>query len=464
VIALTARAPRDSLFSNEEPASSLPRVPAFFGRILLFVILLLSVCSGDLYAASDAGLTPGSYGYFDFPTCLRYALVHSQRFLDNRIEIQVRSEELKNAHAELLPTLELWTRYYLNRTRTGDDTSKYGRFNIYMYMTNFNPLGALVKAKSYSIMVDVAKLSHMDKIGEDVNAVAKLFFAVDLLEKSIRASNEILALQRNKLNQAKARQEQGTVDDLQIRTWSNMLRSQQIKVRSLKQERDSKIQKIKILIGYHPDFHVPLDTRDAVNQILAGFNGQSVTFAEVQSNNWSLQVLAKREQLQSQYVTGQYVMLLPRPALLFENVQNQVDRTSGMNIALGLDYTIWDGFRRMRDIKKYKLQAQQAKIKRDQFSMKLYETFKEIRAILDLASESEGFSREQAKLAELTEEKAFLEYQAGKLTYDLYMDKRIEKVQAQLDALNSIKDRVIALIDLATMAGGLNKYNAGIRY
>jgi len=30
--------------------------------------------------------------------------------------------------------------------------------------------------------------------------------------------------------------------------------------------------------------------------------------------------------------------------------------------------------------------------------------------------------------------------------------------------LNTVQERVSALIDLATIAGGLNKYNAGIRY
>jgi outer membrane protein TolC len=141
-----------------------------------------------------------------------------------------------------------------------------------------------------------------------------------------------------------------------------------------------------------------------------------------------------------------------------------VDRTSGFNLALGLDYTIWDGFKRVREIKKQKMKAEQLSIDRDKYSQRLYNQFKRLRADLDLSGEREGFYREQARLAELTEEKAFLQYKAGEVPYEQYVERRLEKVQSYVDSLSSLEGRVSSLIDLATIAGGLNKYNAGIRY
>lgn len=64
----------------------------------------------------------------------------------------------------------------------------------------------------------------------------------------------------------------------------------------------------------------------------------------------------------------------------------------------------------------------------------------------------------------MTEEKAFLQYKAGEVPYEQYVEKRLEKAQAHVDSLNSLEGRVTSLIDLATIAGGLNKYNVGIRY
>jgi hypothetical protein len=221
---------------------------------------------------------------------------------------------------------------------------------------------------------------------------------------------------------------------------------------------------MKRLIGYHPDYHLPLDTRDAVNQILRGFNGELVTFADVQGGNLQLKLAAKEEQLQSNSVTGAYVALLPRPVVLFEDIQNEVDRRSGFNFALGLDYTLWDGFKRVREVKRQKLRLQRAEIRRKGLSEEMYISFKGLRDTLGIAGESESFSREQATIAGLSEEKAFLGYKAGTLEYGLYMDRRIDTVNAQLEAVESAKNRVVSLIDLATLAGGLNKYNAGIRY
>jgi outer membrane protein TolC len=430
-------------------------------RIFLVAAACLLVGVVDTLAGPKPKLQPQAYGYFDFPTCVRYALVHSDSLLKNRIDIQLSGIDLKDAHSELLPTIQLITRYYL--TRTGNN-SRSGKINVQIFMTNWNPYLALLKIKSTGIMEDIAKISHIRNIGENVGNMAKLFYGISMLDKNIRANKQMIALENNKFKYAKNREQQQTVDELSLRSMANALKGRQVNLKRLQQEREEQIGKLKRVMGYHPDYYLPLDTRDAVNQILRGFNGASVTFADIQGSNLSLKILAKREQLRSNSVTGAYVSLLPRPVILAEGLSNEVDRASGTNLAFGLDYTLWDGFKRVRSIKKYKLQAQQAEIERKEASEDLYLAFKELRNQLGLASDRESVSREQAKIAELSEEKAFISYKAGATDYPRYMDSRVEKVQAQLDAANSSNKRVVTLIDLATMAGGLNKYNAGIRY
>jgi outer membrane protein TolC len=235
-------------------------------------------------------------------------------------------------------------------------------------------------------------------------------------------------------------------------------------MKGLDSQLQEKIADLKMLMGYPPDYHLPLDTRDAANQVLGGFNGQLVTFAEIQGSSLPLKLAAKKEQVQSNLVTGSYVALVPRPSLLIQQIQNQVDRTSGFNLAVGINYTLWDGFRRVREIKRQKMRAEQLKLDRDQLSQKIYGQFKRIRSGLDVSGEREAFVREQAKLAELGEERALMDYKAGSIPYDRYVDKRLETVEAQLDSVTGPQERVIDLIDLATLAGGLNKYNARIAY
>ena len=430
-------------------------------RILLIAAACLLVCVVDTFAGPKPKLQPQSYGYFDFPTCVRYALVHSNSLLKNRIDIQMSGIDVKDAHAELLPTIQLITRYYI--TRTGNN-SRSGKINVQLFMTNWNPYLALLKIKSTGIMEDIAKTAHIRNISNNVGNMAKLFYAISMLEKTIRANKQMVALETNKLKYVRNLEQQETIDDLTLRSMANILKARQVSLKRLQQEREEQIGRLKRLMGYHPDYHLPLDTRDAVNQILRGFNGASVTFADIQGNNLGLKILAKKEQLRSNSVTGAYVSLLPRPVMLAEGISNEVDRASGFNLAFGLDYTLWDGFKRVRAIKKYKLEAQQAEIERKEASEDLYLAFKDLRNQLGLASEKESVAREQAKIMEMKEEQTFIAYKAGASDYSSYMDSRVEKVQAQLDAANSSDKRVLALIDLATMAGGLNKYNAGIRY
>ncbi len=432
------------------------------GRLVLFLAACVLLFPQALPASQEAKVQKESRGYFDFPTCVRYALVHSEDFLKSRIDIQIASADVKDAHAEILPTLSIITRYYINRAQAQSTSGT--PLSVQLFITNWDPYLALLKIKSSGIMVDIGTTKHYDKISENISQMAKIFYRIHVLEKTIRARKQILALQQDKVSYGQSRHEQGTVDPLEVRLWTNNLKGERVKLKTLEAELEEKIGQLKMLMGYHPDYYLPLDTRDAANQILAGFNGQLVTYAEIQGGNLALKISAKKEQFQSNLVTGAYVALVPKPVFVLEDIQNQVDRTSGFNLALGLDYTVWDGFKRVRDIKRQKMKAELLKIDRDQLSQRLYNNFKRLRGELDLSGEREGFYREQARLAEMTEEKAFLQYKAGEVPYELYVEKRLEKVQAYVDSLNSLEGRVTSLIDLATIAGGLNKYNVGIRY
>lgn len=460
MLILESRAVKNSPCSGKSPILRLLTTFMSAGRLLLFLAACVFLFPQILQASSEAKVKPESYGYFDFPTCVRYALVHSEDFLRNRLDIQMASADAKDAHAEILPTLQIVTRYYI-ATAADQLTTP---LNVQLFITNWDPYLALLKIKSSGIMVDIGTISHYDKISDNISQMAKIFYRIHVLEKTILARKQIMALQQDKVSYGESRHEQGTMDPLEVRLWKNNLKGERVKLKTLQTELEDKVGQLKMIMGYHPDYYLPLDTRDAANQVLAGFNGQLVTFAEIQGANMTLKILAKKQQLQSNVTTGAYLALIPKPVFVLEDVQNQVDRTSGFNLALGLDYTVWDGFKRVRDIKRQKMKAEQLRIDRDKLSQRLYNQFKHLRAELGLSGEREGFYREQSRLAELTEERAFLQYKAGEIPYEQYLEKRLEKAQTYIDSLSSLEGRVTSLIDLATIAGGLNKYNAGIRY
>ena len=432
-----------------------------FTGVVVFLLLFAFTSAAPANTVSNPGSEP--FGYFDFPTCVRYAFVHSESLLANKLDIQVSAIDLKDAHSELLPTFQLVTRYYFVRTDDANNPNP-GRFNVQFQMTSWNPYEALIKIKTQSIFVDIAKLAHFDKISDNVAQIAKLFYGINTLQSNIRGQKQILAIHTNKINFGKSRHEQGNLDSFTLQSWTNSLKAQQLKIRSLQRDVDQKTSMLKNLMGYHPDYHLPLDTRDAANQILNGFNGRWLTFADIQGRNLKLKMAAKKEQAQSVMVTGAYLQLVPKPLFVFTDNKNTPNVTSGVNIAVGLDYQLWDGFKRVRDISRQKFKAQKLEIDRRQLSEKLYGDFKRIRGEIDSTGEQTSLSREQAKLADLAEEKAAILFRSGTIDYGEYSDQRIKTIEAHLNVATDLQNRVFELIDLATMAGGLNKYNAAIRY
>ncbi|MBM4328769.1 MAG: TolC family protein [Deltaproteobacteria bacterium] len=442
--------------------TSRPHVgPLLVCRSMVCCAAALLVLAGPAVAGPKPELKPPSYGYFDFPTCVRYALVHSDTFLQSRLDIQLVSADLKGFHSDLLPTIKLLTAYYVDRATAGDDGSP---MYVRMYVEDWNPYLALLKIKGGKIMVDIAKTAHLEKVVQGIATIAKLFYDVDVTNKQIRAQRQSIALLEKKSEYARSRSEQGGGDDIAVRMHQNDLRKGQLELRSLQQRLDEDLASLKVIMGYHPDYHLPLDTRDAANQILGGFDGTRITFADIQAGNLSLRILAKQEQLQSNVVTGAYVALLPQPILLLEAISNQVDRTSGLNISVGFNYTLWDGFERVRNIRKQQMKSQKAEIDRRQRSREFYNKYHSLMSTIDLSGGKETVARENAKLSELSEERASIRFKSGEIQYEEYVQARMDRVKASLESIGALSERVNALIDLATISGGLNRYNAALRH
>ncbi len=486
---LTAEAAYKSLCSVTGDAPPGPATWSRQARTALTLVVGVLILASNVYAGPPKGQAPEPFGYFDYPTCVRYALVHSPSLLKSRIDIQVKSADLKDAHSELLPTIQLVTRYYFVRTQN----AAFGRaspFNVQIWVPEWDPYLALMKIKSQKILVDIAKINHMDKISDSMAEMAKLFYRVHVIDRSLQARKQLTAFRREKVSYMQSKLKQGTADEVEVRLLENGLKAEQLKVQDLELEKQQKTAELKRLMGYYPDQALPLDTRDAANQVLGGFNGQFLTFADVQGTSRTLRTLAKQEQLQSNAVAGSYLALVPRPLLVIEGLSNQPDATSGVNIAVGMSYNLWDGFRRVRDIKRQKMKAEQAKIDRDSRSSELYNRFNSLLGALRMCAAKDAFVREKIAVSELNEEKAFLLYKQGKgpgepltrapgrlpgnsqardssLPKDLYgycLDRRVETAEAQLESIANVQDRVVDLIDLASMAGGLERYNARIRY
>jgi outer membrane protein TolC len=434
-------------------------------RMTAILALVLFAFSGyERVRAGEQRIDPLSYPYFDFPTCVRYALVHSEDFLKNRLEIQIRSSDLKDAHGDLAPTFLLTTNYYFQRVDDiNSNNPNPSKVNVQILM-KWNPYEALVKIKSNSILVDIAKIRHFDSISKNIGDMAKLFYGIHTLEKQLKIYKQVVALKNNKVKYGKSRDDQGNQDPLTLRAWTNDVRSSAITMKTLEKTIADLVSKLKILMGYQPDCHLPLDTRDAANQILAGFNGDVLTFADIQASNFDLKTAAKKEQLQSSILTGKYLLLVPLPMLIFDDNKNTPNAASGINFGIGVTIPIWDGFKRVRDIKRQKLMAESFNLDRKLLSQKIYSTFGKLRDDINLCSERESFIREQGELAELTEEKSLQGYQAGHVEYSDYMDRRVSKVESQLNSVDTARTRVESLVDMATLAGGLNRYNAAIKY
>lgn len=190
-----------------------------------------------------------------------------------------------------------------------------------------------------------------------------------------------------------------------------------------------------------------------------------------------MKILAKKEQLESSFVSACYVAILPQPLVIFQDISNEVDRTSGLNFLLGFKYNLWDGFKGVRRIKRQKMEARQAKIEREEQSRELYEAYRKLRATLEMVDRQEALVREQKGVARATTKqmkelaRMFPQIPPLKpgespdsLPRARVLDSELKELESKLKSVEAWQSRASALVELATLAGGLNKYNARIRH
>ena len=193
-------------------------------------------------------MKPASYGYFDFPTCVRYALVHSQAFLKSRLEIQIKSLDLKDSHSELMPTMKMETAVYISRAggSTGNPVT------VRYVVEHYNPLEALLSIKSRGIVVDIAKTTHQQKVAQGIAEIAKTFLEIEARTKLIRSQRAIGSKWDEKLAYLKFLEQKGKVEELWLARWELSKKQVGLEIERLKAERDELIDRLKTLIGYHP--------------------------------------------------------------------------------------------------------------------------------------------------------------------------------------------------------------------
>ena len=209
--------------------------PAPWARYVVAVLAVagMLLCKGNhAYAGPPQVDTFGSYGYFDFPTCVRYALVHSPNLLKSRIDIQISSADLKDAHSQLLPTIQLTTKYYFARA----GSSSYDPFTVEIWVPEWDPYLALLKIKSQKIMVDMAKIAHMDKISATMADMAKIFFRIHVIDRCLQVRKQLTAVRREKVGYMQSKLRQGTADEVEVKLLENTVKGERLKLKDLERE------------------------------------------------------------------------------------------------------------------------------------------------------------------------------------------------------------------------------------
>jgi outer membrane protein TolC len=441
------------------------RKPSSFGSLrcglvlfLLGILPFLMGWPGDARGAAEGPAAPAeaSPGPMNFDQCVRLALRQSPFFTKSSLEIEVRRMNAADSRSEFFPSLSFSSRYYLAQPKNPnvDDPTNYV---IALSTGDYNPIVAMLSLKVNKIIIKIATLAHMKVIAGGIERLGKAFLEMDALERLARLQGIKKELTRENLRYAKERQRLGEITSMEVD-----IASQEAEVAAAEQETlaatQAKVQEaLRRFLALKPDQPLRLDLKEARRQVLGDFDPAKASREKGEDLAFELRIKKLTKELQSWNVTLAKMKFLPNFNLAAQTPDplNQNTNQAGMFFSVGLNFPIFDGFKRMRNITRQKTILKQFDSEEQVTATEFTSKWREAEGDYRQAATELRVAKAQAELTRLKERQGETLYRTGEKDFSVFMAARLAQIKAEMAAVKTALEADVAALDLRHLSGEL---------
>jgi outer membrane protein TolC len=397
-----------------------------------------------------------SRGPANFDDCVRLALRQSPFFTKSSLEIEVRRMNAADSRSDFFPSLSFSSRYYIAQPKNPyvDDPSSY----VIAFSTgDYNPIVAALSLKVNKVIIKIATLGHLKVIAGGIQRLGKAFLELDAMERLARLQATKVELARENLRYARQRQKLGEITPMEVD-----IASQEAEVAAAEQETiaasQAKLREgLRSFLALKPDQPLRLDLKDTRRQVLGDFDPAKASREKGEDLSFDLRIKKLTKELQSWNVTLAKMKFLPNVNLAAQTPDplNQNSNQAGMFFSVGLNFPLFDGFKRVRNITRQqtilKQYASEEQVTTTEFTGKWREAEGEYRQAATVLK----VAKAQAELSRLKEQQGETLYRTGEKEFAVFMVARLAQVKADMEAVKTALEADLAALDLRHLSGEL---------
>lgn len=448
--------PTTDTSQNNSPCRRL--LPGFF-LVFLGIVACLTGWPAQAAAAEDQRQTAAaevSSSPSTFDDCVRLALRQSPIFTKSSLEIEVRRMNAADSRSDLIPHLGFSSRYYLAQPKN-PNTDSPNSYVIAFSTGDYNPIVAALSLKLNKVIIKIATLGHMKAIASGIKNLGKAFLELDAVERLSRLQAVKIELARENLRYVQQRQKLGEVTPMEVDIATKEVEVAAAEQQAMATSQARIRQGLRKFLGLKPDHPLILDLKDARRQVLGDFDPAKASREKGEELSFDLRIKKLTKELQSWNVTLAKMKFLPdlNVAAQTQDPLYQNSSQSGMFFSVGLNFPLFDGFKRVRNISRQQTILKQYVSEEQITSLEFAGKWREAEGEYLQTSIASKVAKAQAELSRLKEKQGETLYRTGEKEFAVYMSARLAQIKAQVEEVQKTLEADIAALDLRHLSGDL---------
>ncbi len=433
-------------------------VPWWF-LVLLGILPFLAGWPATAMSAEDRpATTPAEVfqGTGNFDDCVRLALRQSPFFTKSSLEIEVRRLNAADSRSELFPSLNFSSRYYLAQPKNPfvDDPTSY----VIAFSTGeYNPIIALLSLKVNKIIIKIVTLAHLKVIATGIEKLGKAFLELDAMERLARLQGTKAELARENLRYAREQQKLGEITSMEVEIASQEAEVAAAERETLAANLANAREGLRSFLALKPNQPLRLDLRETRRQVLGDFDPVKADREKGESLSFNVRIKKMTKELQSWNVTLAKMKFLPSLNLAAQTPDplNQNSNQVGMFFSVGLNFPLFDGFKRVRNITRQQTILKQFDAEGLVTASEFSQDWQEAEGQYRKAATALRVAKAQAELARLKEQQGETLYRTGGKEFSVFMAARLAKVKAEMEMVKTALEADVAALELRHLSGEL---------
>jgi outer membrane protein TolC len=429
--------------------------PPVTAMLLALWLLVAAAVAPPASGAAAGPDQPPPGGALNFEGCVKLALRQSPFLTKSSLEIEVRRLDESDSKADFLPTVNFRSRYFPQRPDAAVRRSS-PDYSLEFVSDPYNPIMAYFSLKVRKILTQIATLGHLKVISESVHRLGQGFLELKSLEDQARLQEEMVQLAQEHLRYQRERQKQGEAAPLEVRIATQEAELAAAELARLKAAHTKINHALRDYLGLKPEQELHLDLSQVRRQVLGDFQPEQVGLEDARERSFDLRIQKLAEELQSWNVVLARVKLLPD----FSFGVQTPDPLAGTDIRgyyvwLGVNLPLFDGFKRLRNIKRQQTILRQfasdTEVKGRDLAQKWREELDKVQSALSAAR----LAASQVELARLQERQGEIRYRSGGEALPVWLAARKTLLQARMQQVHKNLEADLALLSLHHFCGGL---------